>query len=117
MSEPPVQITDVSFPIPRGGALSLITPTDAASTVARFLDRRGPGLYSVAVRVDNLQDAMDEWGSRGLEWVLDQPLVTDDGKAVQYRVEKLLLNWVKPRTFGGVLLEVFEFQGNVEAWG
>jgi methylmalonyl-CoA/ethylmalonyl-CoA epimerase len=113
MVEPPASITDVSFPLPGGSALSLIHPTDAASPVRRFLDRKGPGVYSVAVRVDDLRGAMREWGAKGFEWVLEEPHVIPDGGAVEYRVERLLMNWVKPRSLGGVMLEVFEFQGEV----
>jgi len=113
MADPPAEITDVSFPFPQGGAVSLIEPTSETSPVARFLERRGPGVYSVAVRVDNLLEVMEEWRVRGLEWVLDEPYVFVDGGAVQYRVERLLMNWIKPKSLNGTMLEVFEFQGDV----
>lgn len=113
MPEPPVEITDVSFPFERGGGLSVIAATAPSSPVARFLEKRGSGPYSIAVRVDNIREIMQEWQGRGLEWVLAEPVVLENGKAVQWEVEHLLLNWVKPKSLGGVLLEVFEFQGRV----
>ncbi len=112
MPEPPAEITDVSFPLP-AGALSLIAATAPSSPVARFLERRGPGVYSIAVRVDDIREAMREWGERGMEWVLDEPAVLEDAAAVQHRVERLLMNWVKPSSLNGVMLEVFEFAGDV----
>jgi 4-hydroxyphenylpyruvate dioxygenase-like putative hemolysin len=115
MPEPPAQITDVSFPLSEGGAFSLIQATDPSSPVARFLEKRPPGPYSLAVRVDDLKGAMKEWGEKGMEWVLpDEPHVFENGEAVGRQVERLLMNWIKPKCLGGVMLEVFEFQGKVE---
>ncbi len=113
MPEPPAQITDVSFPLERGGALSLIAPTRDASPVAGFLGKRGPGVYSIALRVDDLKETMRDWGDKGMEWVLDEPHVFHDHPAAQWQVERLIMNWVKPRSNGGVMLEVFEFDGDV----
>ena len=56
---------------------------------------------------------MSEWG---FEWLYAEPLVWHDAKAVVHRVETLLMNWVLPRSLGGVLLEAFEFRGRVEPW-
>lgn len=114
MPEPPAQITDVSFPLERGGALSLIEATGDSSPVANFLRRRGPGVYSIALRVDDLRETMRDWGAKGMEWVLDEPHVFENHPAAQWRVERLMMNWVKPRSTGGVMLEVFEFGGRVE---
>jgi methylmalonyl-CoA/ethylmalonyl-CoA epimerase len=115
MPEPPAEITDVSFPMPKGGAVSLIEATGPTSPVARFLEKKGQGVYSIAVRVDDLRGAMKEWGELGLRWVLDEPAVLEDAPAVDHKVERLLMNWVKPSSMDGVMLEVFEFQGAVSA--
>jgi methylmalonyl-CoA/ethylmalonyl-CoA epimerase len=109
MLEPPAAITDVSFKVPGGGAISLIEPAGPASPVARFLERRGPGVYSVALRVDDLVAAMDEWRAAGLEWVLDEPHAFEDHEWLGCRIGRLLVNWITPRSNEGVMLEVFEF--------
>lgn len=111
--EPPAQVVDLSLRAPTGGAVSLIEPTTPESPVARFLARRGPGLFSLTFRVDDLTAAMREWQ---VEWLYPEPLTWHDTKAIAYRVETLLLNWIMPRSLGGVLLEVFEFRGRVEPW-
>jgi catechol 2,3-dioxygenase-like lactoylglutathione lyase family enzyme len=112
--EPPIQMTDVSFPIPGASGFSLIQANSPDSPVARFIDRRGPGCFSIAVRVDDLAEAMRDWS---FQWVLSAPDVMENGRAARYVVERLLMNWVKPQSFGGVLLEVFEFQGRVRLYG
>ena len=115
MPEPPAQISDLTFPIGSEGALSIVTPTDPSSTVQRFLDRKGEGAFSIAVRVDDLDEAMVQWRAHGIEWVLPQAYVFPPGTAAaRYSVEILKANWVKPASLNGLLLECFEFGGKVE---
>jgi methylmalonyl-CoA/ethylmalonyl-CoA epimerase len=114
MPEPPVEIDDVTLPLGETGAVSLIAPTGAGSPVRRFLDRRGPGAFSLAVRVDNLSEVMEEWTAAGIEWVMPAPQLLPPGTpAARYRPERLKVNWVKPASLGGIMLEVFEFEGHV----
>lgn len=115
MPEPPAQITDVSIPLGAAGAISLISPTDDGSPVSGFLAKRGEGVYSVAVRVDDLREAMREWSH--LDWVLQEPYEFPPGTpALDSQPDKLLANWVKPRSLHGLMLEVFEFEGEVRRW-
>ncbi len=115
MLEPPAQITDITFPMGSQGAISLVAPTDTSSTVQKFLNRRGEGIFSLAVRVDNLLEAMSEWPAYGIEWVLDKPYEFPPGTAAaRYHVEKLKANWIKPGSLNGLLMECFEFCGNVK---
>ncbi len=114
-SGPPAQIIDVAFRFPwGGGGIHLVEPTDPSSPVARFMDRRGPGLFSLTFRVDDLREAMDEWGAAGLEWLRDDPVVFENASVPPYRVERFLMNWIKPGSTGGVLLEITQFEGRVE---
>ena len=118
MPEPPAEITDVTLPLGPSGAVSVISPTGPGSPVQRFLDKRGEGAYSIAVRVDSLAEIMPEWAAAGLQWVLPQPYEFPPGNpAGRYRPERLKANWVRPASLGGVMLEVFEFIGKVEELG
>ncbi|MBO0878327.1 MAG: VOC family protein [Pseudonocardia sp.] len=110
---PPIQMTDVTFEVPPSSAFSLIEPWEGQGPVAKFIERRGPGVYSIAVRVDSLSEAMREWSEAGLEWVLDAPAEVPGGRAARYVADRVTVNWVKPKSFGGVLLEVFELHGAV----
>jgi methylmalonyl-CoA/ethylmalonyl-CoA epimerase len=111
--DPPQQIVDVSFPIPAGVAVSLIQPTSSDSPTARFLERRGEGLHSLCLRIDDLNAAMNELSAAGVEFAVPEPVVTAGAHVVGYEVERLLSNWTRPSTFNGVMLELFEFQGEV----
>ena len=115
MPDPPVEITDVTVPIGSLGAISVIAPTGPGSAVNRFLAKRGPGAYSIAVRVDSLPEVMKEWSAAGIEWVLPEPQELPPGTpAARYMPEKVRINWVKPSSLGGIMLEVFEFSGRIE---
>lgn len=115
LPDPPAEITDVTLSIDPAAAISVIAPTGSGSPVQRFLDRRGEGAYSIAVRVDSLTEAMREWAAAGIEWVLAEPYEFPPGSAAgRYVPERLKANWVKPSSLNGVMLEVFEFVGAVE---
>jgi glyoxalase/bleomycin resistance protein/dioxygenase superfamily protein len=115
MPQPPIEITDVTMPLGPLGAISVIAPTGPGSALNRFLAKRGAGAYSIAVRVDSLPEVMREWAAAGVDWVLPEPQELPPGTpAGRYRPEKVRINWVKPSSLGGIMLEVFEFQGRVE---
>jgi hypothetical protein len=115
MPAPPAEITDVTLPLGPAGAVSVIAPTGPGSPVQRFLDKRGEGAYSIAVRVDDLAEIMREWAAAGIQWVLPEPYEFPPGNAAgRYVPERLKANWVKPSSLSGVMLEVFEFVGKVE---
>lgn len=114
LPDPPAEITDVTVSIGRAAAVSVIAPTGPGSPVQRFLDQRGEGAYSIAVRVDSLADVMREWAMVGIEWALTEPYEFPPGSpAGRYVPERLKANWVKPSSLNGVMLEVFEFVGVV----
>jgi hypothetical protein len=115
--EPPAQMVDVAFRIPSGGGWSLISPVGENSPVSKFLAKRGPGIYSMTLRVDNLAEAMKEWSERGLQWVRPEPAVFPDAHVPPWHVERLLMNWIKPSSLGGILVEVVEFAGKMTRHG
>lgn len=115
MPQPPIEITDVTLPLGSSGAISVIAPTGPGSAVQRFLQKRGAGAYSIAVRVDSLSEVMAEWAAAGIDWVLPEPQQLPPGTpAGRYSPERLRINWVKPSSLGGIMLEVFEFGGRIE---
>ena len=44
----------------------LLAPTSQRSPIARFLEKRGPGLYHITLEVENLDEAVKEAESLGL---------------------------------------------------
>ncbi len=109
----PAQMVDVAFRLPLGGGWSLVSPVGQDSPIGRFLKKRGPSIYSITLRVDNLVEAMREWAVNGVKWVRSEPAVFRNADVPPFRVEELLMNWIRPSSLSGILVEVVEFAGTV----
>jgi methylmalonyl-CoA/ethylmalonyl-CoA epimerase len=79
--------------------LELISSTTPDGPVARFIERRGPGLHHVALSSSNLALDMEQLASRGLEFLSAAPLPGRGGSLVAF---------IHPRSTGGVLVELVE---------
>lgn len=89
-------------------SISLVEPSDETSPIARFLTKRGEGVFSINIVVDDLLSLMDEWAAQGIRWVLKDPLVFE---ATDNRHHGGLVNWVSPDQIHGILLEFTQFEG------
>lgn len=81
------------------GRVELLEPTDDTSAIARFLERSGPGLHHVCLRVPDL-DAAVERSAEGGATVVPPGIREGAGGA---RVA-----FLHPGSTGGVLLELVE---------
>ncbi|HEX5108920.1 MAG TPA: methylmalonyl-CoA epimerase [Vicinamibacterales bacterium] len=84
--------------IPVGGpSLELLEATSPASAIARFVDRRGPGLHHITLRVDDIRAALAHLKARDVRLVDDEPRAGAEGSLVAF---------VHPSAAHGVLLEL-----------
>jgi methylmalonyl-CoA/ethylmalonyl-CoA epimerase len=81
--------------------LELLEPTEPDSPVARFLERRGPGLHHVAVRVHDIHETLACLKAKGARLIDETPR---DG------AHGCLVAFVHPSATGGVLLELVQHQ-------
>lgn len=81
------------------GSLELLEPLGPESPVARFLERRGPGMHHVALRVPDLEEALERCRRQGLELVDESPRPGARGHRVAF---------LHPGSTGGVLIELVE---------
>lgn len=79
--------------------LELIQPVDPDGGVARFLERRGPGLHHVAFAVSDLPGALAELRADGAELIDNEPRRGLGGHMIAF---------VHPRASGGVLTELVQ---------
>jgi methylmalonyl-CoA/ethylmalonyl-CoA epimerase len=84
---------------PGGPCLQLLAPIDESSTIARFLERSGPGLQQLAFRVHDVEEAAATLRERGLRLLYDEPRRGTAGSRI---------NFVHPKDAGGVLVELVE---------
>ncbi|QKT06860.1 methylmalonyl-CoA epimerase [Gordonia sp. X0973] len=82
-----------------GAVIQLLAPLNDESTIAKFLDRSGPGLQQLAVRVTNVDEVVERLTAAGVRVLYPQAKRgTADSR----------INFVHPRDAGGVLLELVE---------
>lgn len=79
--------------------IQLIAPAGPDSTIAKFLDRSGPGLQQLAVRVVDVRVAADRLRARGVRLLYPEPRRGTAGSSI---------NFVHPKDAGGVLLELVQ---------
>jgi methylmalonyl-CoA/ethylmalonyl-CoA epimerase len=89
----------VGDPEPGAACLQLLAPLDESSTIAKFLDRAGPGLQQLAFRVTDVEEASRLLRERGLRLLYDEPRSGTAGSRI---------NFVHPKDAGGVLVELVE---------
>lgn len=81
------------------GKLELIEPNSPTSGVARFLEKRGPGLHHIAYRVGDLAATLQRLAAVGVELIDKTPRPGAHGHQVAF---------IHPRSSGGVLVELVE---------
>lgn len=95
--EVPEQGVRVAF-LPAGDSrLELLEPTSPGSPIARHLEKRGPGLHHICLRVEDIRRAMEDLRAEGFQLLSEEPQAGAHG---------CLVAFVHPRSAGGVLLEL-----------
>lgn len=86
-------------PSTEGGCLQLLAPLTPESTIAKFLDRNGPGVQQVAYTVADVEAACVALRARGMRLLFETPRRGTAGSRI---------NFVHPKDAGGVLVELVE---------
>jgi methylmalonyl-CoA/ethylmalonyl-CoA epimerase len=81
--------------------VELLEATSPDSPVAKFLEKRGPGLHHVAVRVHDIREMLASLKAKGARLIDESPRAGAGG---------CLVAFVHPSSTGGVLLELVEHQ-------
>jgi methylmalonyl-CoA epimerase len=85
-------------PEPSSPRIELLEATAEDSVIAKFIQKRGPGLHHIALRVDNLDAAVQKLKGEGAR-LLNEPKRGAGGH---------LYVFVHPVSTGGVLLELIQ---------
>jgi methylmalonyl-CoA/ethylmalonyl-CoA epimerase len=82
-----------------GAAVQLLAPLNKSSTIAKFIDRNGPGLQQVAYRVADVEAAAATLRDKGVRLLYENARRgTADSR----------VNFVHPKDAGGVLVELVQ---------
>jgi methylmalonyl-CoA/ethylmalonyl-CoA epimerase len=95
VEELPAQGVRVAFV----GELELLEPLSPDSTVARFLEKQGPGLHHIAYRTSDIRAELERLASQGFELIDREPRPGAGGHLVAF---------LHPRGTGRVLIELVQ---------
>ena len=82
-----------------GSCIQLLAPLGPESTIAKFLDRSGPGIQQLAYRVTDVEQVSAVLRERGLRLLYDAP---------RRGTSNSRENFIHPKDAGGVLVELVE---------
>jgi len=82
-----------------GSHIQLLAPLSPDSTIAKFLDRSGPGVQQVAYRVEDVEEVSRVLRDRGLRLLYDEPRRGTSNSRV---------NFIHPKDAGGILVELVQ---------
>jgi methylmalonyl-CoA epimerase len=89
-------------------SLELLEATAPDSAIAKYIEKRGPGLHHITLRVDDIAAALAQLKSRGVRLVDEQPRAGAEGALVAF---------VHPSSAHGVLVELKQLVVNQSSVG
>jgi methylmalonyl-CoA/ethylmalonyl-CoA epimerase len=81
--------------------IELLEPLGQDSPVGKFLDKRGPGIHHVAIRVMDIKATLSQLKEKGTRLIDETPRLGAGG---------CLVAFVHPASVNGVLLELVQHQ-------
>jgi methylmalonyl-CoA/ethylmalonyl-CoA epimerase len=91
---------------PKGSAqIQLMSPLDETSTIAKFIDKRGPGIQQLAYRVSDVDALSERLRAEGVRLLYDAP---------RKGTANSRINFIHPKDAGGVLIELVEPASDAE---
>ncbi|HEY0006184.1 MAG TPA: methylmalonyl-CoA epimerase [Pyrinomonadaceae bacterium] len=100
VSEQKVRVAMLPVGEPR---IELLEPTSDDSPVARFIEKRGPGIHHIAVRVEDIEARLAQLKEQGVRLIDETPRVGAGG---------CLVAFVHPSSANGVLLELVQHRAD-----
>jgi methylmalonyl-CoA/ethylmalonyl-CoA epimerase len=80
-----------------GSEVELLTASDAASPIGKFLATRGPGIHHLCFHVPDLEAALERCRAAGYRLIDETPRPGADGRRVAF---------LHPKATAGILLEL-----------
>jgi len=85
------------FELADGVRIELLEPTEKDSPIAKFLEKRGPGVQQVCFRVKDIRATLKMLKEKGIQLINDEPKAGAHG---------CLVAFIHPKSTGGVLVEL-----------
>jgi methylmalonyl-CoA/ethylmalonyl-CoA epimerase len=95
----PEQKARIAF-LPVGEAeIELVQPVGKESGLAKYLEKRGPGMHHICIQVDGIEAMLAQLKHKGVRLINEKALSGEAGR---------LYAFVHPESTGGVLVELYE---------
>ena len=99
LQEMPAEKSRIAF-LPLGGSeIELVQPTTDDSGLARYLEKRGPGMHHVCLEVDDIEGMLARLRNKGIQLINETPQSDLEGRKYAF---------IHPKSAGGVLVELYE---------
>lgn len=79
--------------------LELLESTDQEGPIAKYIEKKGQGMQHLAIRVDNIEEAIQEMKEKGIRMIDETPRYGAGGAKIAF---------CHPKSTNGILLELCE---------
>lgn len=95
----PAEKSQVAFLPLAGSEVELVMPTSDDSGIAKYLDKRGPGMHHICLEVDDIVGMLAHLRAKGVRLINEEPRTSADGRKYAF---------IHPESTSGVLVELYE---------
>lgn len=89
------------FDLGNDARIELLEPLNNDSTIKKYLEKRGPGIHHICLRVKGIRDILKTLKSGGVQLINEEP---------HMGAHNCLVAFIHPKSTGGVLIELSEKQ-------
>ena len=83
--------------------IELVQPTSDDSGVAKYLEKRGPGMHHICLEVDDIEGMLATLKAKEIQLIHEEPVIAENGKKYAF---------IHPKAAFGVLVELYELPGS-----
>lgn len=95
----PAEAAQIAF-LPTGGSeVELVRPTTDDSGLAKYLEKRGPGMHHICLEVDDIEGMLAQLKAKDIQLINETPKIAADGKKYAF---------IHPKSAFGVMVELYE---------
>lgn len=91
------KVTTGFYPTPNGSEIELLVATEPDSPIAKYIEKKGEGIQHIALRVDNIENALADLKEKGVRLIDEKPRKGAGGAKIAF---------LHPKATHGVLLEL-----------
>ncbi len=99
LQDVPAEMAKIAF-LPTGGSeIELVQPTTSNSGLAKFLEKRGPGMHHICLEVDDIDGMLAQLKEKGVQLINETPRQGLEGRRYAF---------IHPKSAHGVMIELYE---------